>query len=142
MINKQTNEIVAAWCSCMAGTSRCCNHVIAALYKIDHAKTHGYFDPLCTSVPCGWNKANKRHVTGGRISDIYIRKKERSSQDKKQDANREEIRSQALAEFDPRNASHRKKQMKRFQIYSHHCINVDHPQLSSRASKSLTATLA
>ena len=108
LINKQTGEIVAAWCSCMAGTSRCCNHVIAALYKIDHAKTHGYCDPLCTSVPCEWNKANKRNVIGRKISEIYVRKKERSNLEKKHGANFEEIRCQALSEFDPRIASQKR----------------------------------
>ena len=46
----------------MAGTSRCCNHVIVALYKVEYANIHGYNDPSCTSIPCQWNQATKKDV--------------------------------------------------------------------------------
>ena len=36
------STIITGWCSCMAGSSACCNHVIATLYKMEYATTHGY----------------------------------------------------------------------------------------------------
>ena len=59
-------------------------------------------------MPCEWNKANKRNVIGRKISEIYVRKKERSNLEKKHGTNFEEIRCQALSEFDPRIASQRR----------------------------------
>ena len=52
VIDKKSVEVCLAWCSCMAGASACCNHIIAALYKIDYAQTRGYCNPACTSVTC------------------------------------------------------------------------------------------
>ena len=34
--------IITAWCSCMAGASRCCNHVIAMLYKVEYANANNF----------------------------------------------------------------------------------------------------
>ena len=52
LVKKEPVKILTCWCSCMAGTSQCCNHAIVTLYKIDYALRHGYLDPICTSVPC------------------------------------------------------------------------------------------
>ena len=93
----------------MAGASACCNHIIGALYKIDYAQARGYCNPACTSVPCGWNKSTKREIEGKRVSQICVRKKSHSNIEKKGDAdsNREQIRSEALANFDPGISAHR-----------------------------------
>ena len=40
-------KILTAWCSCMAGGSRCCSHVIAALYKVEYANNNGFLSPSC-----------------------------------------------------------------------------------------------
>ena len=53
--------IITAWCSCMVGASRCCNHVIAVLYKVEYANTNNFFSPACASIPCGWNKSTKKN---------------------------------------------------------------------------------
>ena len=52
LIQKNPLQILTCWCSCMAGYSQSCNHVIAVLYKMDHAREKGYLDPACTDVPC------------------------------------------------------------------------------------------
>ena len=39
-IRKSCSEICVAWCSCTAGHSQSCNHVMALLYKVEHAVTH------------------------------------------------------------------------------------------------------
>ena len=38
---QDNGKILTCWCTCMAGASQCCNHVIACLYKIEYANTHG-----------------------------------------------------------------------------------------------------
>jgi len=32
-----TGKVLGAFCTCTAGYSECCNHVITVLYKIEHA---------------------------------------------------------------------------------------------------------
>ena len=63
----------------------------------------------CTSVPSGWNKCTKRVIEGKRVSQICVRRKLRSSIERKGDADyiREQIRSEALPNFDPRISAHR-----------------------------------
>ena len=72
------DTIITSWCSCMAGSSACCNHVIATLYKIEYATTHGYNDPACTSIPCKWNQSTKKEVVPRRITEMVVRKKIRT----------------------------------------------------------------
>ena len=37
--SKTENQILCAWCLCMADDYETCNHVIACLYKVDYANT-------------------------------------------------------------------------------------------------------
>ena len=93
----------------MAGASRCCNHVIVVLYKVEYANTNNFFSPACTSIPCGWNKSTRKIIELKRISEIAVQKKMRSSMgDKPRDTiPREEKRMQQLNLFDPRTNIHR-----------------------------------
>ena len=91
----------------MAGTSQCCNHVIATLYKIDCALRQGYLDPLCTSVPCSWNKSSKREVKAKQIKEIVVRKRIRSKE--KDKPSREEVRKDELSNFNPILPAYREK---------------------------------
>eukprot|EP00794_Sanderia_malayensis_P017232 gene17232-18953_t len=100
LVKKKPVQVLTCWCNCMAGTSQCCNHVIAALYNIDYALRQGYLDPLCTSVPCTWNKSTKRELEPKMIQDIVVRKKLRTA-DKEDSSNREEIRRSELKKFNP-----------------------------------------
>ena len=52
-------HVLTAWCSCMAGSGQCCNHVSATLYKVEYANSHDFISPSFTSMPCGWNKSTK-----------------------------------------------------------------------------------
>ena len=104
---KKNGTIITSWCSCMAGTSECCNHIIATLYKAEHAYTHGYTNPASTSLPREWNNSTRRHVEAKRISEVVVRKKLRSTA-KDSDDNREEYRSLELYKFDPRKPFHRR----------------------------------
>ena len=54
---KRDGVVLTGWCSCMAGSSECCNHIIATLYKVEYGVTHEFTQPACTSVPCAWNSS-------------------------------------------------------------------------------------
>ena len=71
--------IITAWCSCMAGASRFCKHVIALLYKVEYVNANNLCSPACISIPCGWNKSTKKIIETKRISEIAARRKMRSS---------------------------------------------------------------
>ena len=60
-------KILTTWCTCTDGTSRCCYHAIALMYKLEYANTHGYIDVACTSVPCQWNKSTKKDIVPRKI---------------------------------------------------------------------------
>ena len=69
-IRKSCSEICVAWFSCTAGHSQSCNHVMALLYKVEHAVTQGYTDPSCTSGPCMWNNQTQREAQPKKIKDL------------------------------------------------------------------------
>ena len=58
-IDSRQGDVLSAWCSCTAGFSQSCNHVMALLYKVEHAVSMGFTSPSCTSVPCRWNGAQE-----------------------------------------------------------------------------------
>ena len=93
----------------MTGASRCCNHVIALLYKVEYANANNFCSPACTSIPYGWNKSTTKIIQPKIISEIAVRKKTRSSmRDKPKDTKpREEKGMQELNLFDPRTNIHR-----------------------------------
>ena len=103
---KKDVSISAAWCSCMAGASGCCNHIISALYKIEYANSQGWCTPACTEQACQWNKTSKKDVVPQKITELIIRKKLGSSCTKSQTKAPESKRMILLSEFDPRIQSH------------------------------------
>ena len=78
-LQKKAGKISAAWCNCTAGTF-VCNHIIAALYKIEHANIMGFNDPAYTDMPCRWNHSKTAHVTGVRMNEVLIKKSVRSKE--------------------------------------------------------------
>ena len=109
-------KILSADCSCMAGASECCNHVIAVLYKIQYANAKGFTSPACTETACQWNRSSKKEIEPRRISEIVVRKKT-ASQESKAEGSREEARMKALNEFDPRREFHRQTSEQQQQIF-------------------------
>ena len=71
---RNNGTIVCGWCTCIAGTSATCNHIIALLYKVNFAVQSGYTDPACTSVPSGWNHSTRKDVQPGKVIEMDIRK--------------------------------------------------------------------
>ena len=67
IVVKPIGKIVTAWCLCMAGASRCCNHIIATLYKVEYANSNSFYSPSCISMPCGWNRSTKKVIEPKRI---------------------------------------------------------------------------
>ena len=44
----EASDIVTSFCTCTAEFSSCCNHVVAALYKIEYANEKGLTNSTCT----------------------------------------------------------------------------------------------
>ena len=70
LVQKEPLVILLSWCSCIAGTSQSCNHVIAMLYKIDYALQKGLLNLSCTSTSCSWNKCSKCDIEPKKIKKI------------------------------------------------------------------------
>ena len=92
----------------MAGASRCCNHIMATLYKVDYANNNSFCSPSCTPMSCGWNQSTEKVIEPKEISEIVVRKKIRTKLGKnsKTEINREENRMIELSKFDPRITEH------------------------------------
>ena len=101
--------IITAWCFSMTGASRCCNHVIAVLHKVEYANANNFCSPACTSIPYGWNKSTTKIIEPKMISEIAVWKKMRSSMGNKPKDTIpcEEKRMQELNLFDPWTNIHR-----------------------------------
>ena len=100
---KNDGAVLCGWCTCIAGTSETCNHMIAMLYKVEYAVTHGFTNPASTSVPWGWNVSTRRDIEPGKIIDMHVRKDKRSN-DRAEDKG---IITEGWKEFDPRRGGHR-----------------------------------
>eukprot|EP00794_Sanderia_malayensis_P002409 gene2409-2777_t len=66
--------VLTAYCSCTAGLSRCCNHVIAVLYKINFAVFEGLTNPSCTEVKSKYNDRSKKVIKGCKIRNLTFEK--------------------------------------------------------------------
>ena len=69
ILAKKTGKIVSAHCTCMAGLSQTCNHVAAALFRIEAAVRLGLTNPACTSSSSEW-LPNRQEVIPSKIKDI------------------------------------------------------------------------
>ena len=62
---------MSAHCTCMAGMIQTCNHVGAALFRIEAAGGLGLNSPSCTSKACEWLPRNKA-VKPMKIKDMKL----------------------------------------------------------------------
>ncbi|XP_065665514.1 uncharacterized protein LOC136086941 [Hydra vulgaris] len=118
------NDILSAWCSCMAGAFEVCNHVIATLYKMEYANNKGWCNPTCTEQACVWNKSSRKDIKPCLITDLVVRKK--NANNEKNDNNKENTRMKALQEFDPRIESHREFNEHSFETFLNN-IHISEP---------------
>ena len=109
-------EILSAWCSCMAGAYEACNHIIATLYKIEYANNKGWCTPACTEIACNWNRSTKKDIEPTLITDLIVRKRLRTDEDK-ESKNRERTRMKDLQKFDPRIENHREFNEAKFKSF-------------------------
>ena len=88
----------------MVGANSCCNHVIAALCKVEYANAHAQCLAALTSMLCVWIKSTKTVIEPERISNIIIKKRLSSQMGEMlhDRESREYKRLVELDDFDPR----------------------------------------
>jgi len=72
-------KVAQACCSCPAGLSGCCNHVIGTLYCLEDYIHSGLQEDErkgCTERLQTWNHPRKRNVEPKPIDDVYLVKQE------------------------------------------------------------------
>ena len=93
---KKSGKILKAHCTCMAGIGQTCNHVAAALFRIEAAVRMGLTNPSCTTTACEWLPNNKA-VRMTRIKDLKLSRAKFGKQSKKQS----ELNCSPKKRFDP-----------------------------------------
>ena len=53
-LSKMSSKVMKAHCTCMAGIPQTCNHVAAALFRIEAAVRMSLTNPSCTATACEW----------------------------------------------------------------------------------------
>ena len=69
IIEKKATKIRSCHCTCMAGMGQTCNHVAAAMYRIEAAVRNGLTNPSCTSSANQWLQ-NHHDVVPTKIKDL------------------------------------------------------------------------
>ena len=69
-------NVKSAYCCCVGGLVGTCNHVVAMLFRIEHAVRFNLTNPTSTSKLCNWNEpsGSKVHMVPERIKDICFDK--------------------------------------------------------------------
>ena len=81
---EKTGKIRTCYCSCMAGMSQTCNHVAAALYRVEAAVRSGLTNPSCTSKPNEWLPGSKAVVDiPAKIKDLKFEREDFGTRGKK-----------------------------------------------------------
>ena len=63
---QKSENISRAHCTCMVGMDSTCNHIAAALFRVEAAMRLGLINPVCTKKTCEWllNRKNVNFVLG------------------------------------------------------------------------------
>eukprot|EP00795_Rhopilema_esculentum_P015645 gene15645-6929_t len=91
------NGVLTAHCTCIAGYSKSCNHIISILYKVNFACEHGLNSPSCTEVACKFNDKTRYDIEPKKVVDLPIVKDDIMNKDPKY-----QIMNQEKSNFDPR----------------------------------------
>ena len=78
VVQKSPCSVNTAYCTCPAGLSGCCNHVIATLYCLEDYIHQGFQDEEkkgCTERLQVWNKPKLRNVVGWPTDEVKLTKK-------------------------------------------------------------------
>lgn len=82
IIEKKTAKIRACHCTCMAGMGQTCNHVAAAMYRVEAAVRNGLTNPSCTSSVNEWLPCRK-DVAPCKIKDLNFNREDFAQRGKK-----------------------------------------------------------
>ena len=85
IVDKKIAKIQTAHCSCMAGLSETCNHVAAALFRVEAAVRLGLTNPACTSSASEW-LPNRQEVVPSKVKDIVFNRDDFAQRGKKKRA--------------------------------------------------------
>ena len=84
IIFQKSGKIRSCHCTCVAGKSQVCNHVAAALYRIEAAVRNGLTNPACTSKPNTWLSASKKVLDiPFKIKDLQFQREDFGTRGKK-----------------------------------------------------------
>ena len=75
-IQEPGGEIFSAYCTCTAGLSSTCNHIVGMLFRVEAAVTTGQTNPSKTSVLSSWNipRGSKVNTKSKPLRDIVFHK--------------------------------------------------------------------
>ena len=82
VIEKKTASIRSCHCTCMAGMSETCNHVAAAMFRIEAAVRLGLTNPACTSSANEWLPCHKE-VAPVKIKNLNFNREDFGQRGKK-----------------------------------------------------------
>lgn len=66
--------ILTGSCSCPAGKSRSCSHVLAIIYAVTLAWSRGLEGETCTDKPVAWGRGASKVLSQDKISHMDFRK--------------------------------------------------------------------
>ena len=95
-ITKSDGKVVTAHCTCMAGMSSTCNHIAAALFRVEAAMRLGLINPACTTKPCEW-LPNRKEVKPVKVKDLNLGRDEFAKRGKRKKG----IQTTQKKEFNP-----------------------------------------
>ena len=75
---KLDNKGITGKCSCVAGASGYCHHIIGLLFYMAHCKMFGLAslpdDLTCTSMPQRWSVPRGKHIGTNEIQSVLVKK--------------------------------------------------------------------
>ena len=94
---------MCAHCTCMAGLSQTCNHIAAALFRIEAAVRNGLTNPACTSEKSEW-LPNRGEVAPKKVADMNFNRDDFGQRGKK----KRSLVGTPKRSFDPISSSNQK----------------------------------
>ena len=82
IILEKSTKIRSCHCTCMAGTNETCNHVAAAVFRVEEAVRTGLTNPSCTSSANEWVLCRK-DIDLTKVKDLNFARKDFAQQGEK-----------------------------------------------------------
>ena len=74
-LSKKEGKVLRTHCTCMAGMGSTCNHIVAALFRVEAAMRLGLINPACTTKPCEW-LPNRKDVKPVKVKDLNLNRED------------------------------------------------------------------